>query len=93
MKQKFTFFFCLVFLFTAQTWGQSSLSFPAAGGQQTFPPYGYPWNSMVDDSWLRASPSSGDGSETITLTVEKNPLVAPRATSIFINGGQTVLLI
>ena len=46
-----------------------------------------PWTISVSANWLSVTPTSGTGSQTVTVSVGKNPTGAERSTTLNIRGG------
>ena len=46
-----------------------------------------PWTISVSANWLSVTPTSGTGSQTVTVSVGKNPTGAERSTTLNIHGG------
>ncbi len=70
------------------TLSPSLSTFPATGGSATTTvdaPIG--WSAVTGASWLSINPASGPGgTSSATVTVQTNPQVTPRSTTLTING-------
>ena len=82
---------------TYLTVSTTSLSFEAAGGQQTFTiTSNTDWTVTApnnSNSWLTISPTYGNNDGTITVTVDENKSAAQRTTTITVSGGGIVKII
>ena len=70
-----------------------SLSIGAGGGSLsiTVSSSGCLWNAFSSATWAAVSPTSGQGTTTVAVTVQPNATTAPRSTTLIIAGSSVVL--
>lgn len=76
---------------TACTFGLSpaASSYAANGGGGSFDVTagaGCAWSAASSDSWIKATPASGSGNQTVTLTIDPNSSVQARSGTVIIGG-------
>jgi hypothetical protein len=76
------------------TLSPSAQSLPATGGAITVgvaTTRDCSWTATSDASWIRLSPSSGQGEATVTANVDANPQIVARSGNISVNGQRVSL--